>query len=128
MAFGFLSPILPVQEMLTTPHAEAAELPQPREWTPDALESLAREKADKYGVSQETFVRVMKCESMNFEHNGQSFIEANGPNGREDSWGVVQIHLPSHKVTKEQALDPEWALEWAAKQFSEGNASMWSCY
>lgn len=45
------------------------------------------------------------------------------------SFGIVQIHLPAHpSVTKAQALNPVWALEWAAEQWQAGHASAWSCY
>ena len=48
---------------------------------------------------------------------------------REDSWGLVQIHLPSHpEISKEQALQPRFAVEFMAKQFSKGKASQWSYY
>lgn len=54
-------------------------------------------------------------------HKGQ-------PNGRENSWGLAQIYLPAHQdVTREQALDPRFALQWMAKEFSKGNQHLWSC-
>jgi hypothetical protein len=45
------------------------------------------------------------------------------------SYGIVQIYLPAHPdITKEQALDPEWAIDWMARQFSYGNARLWTCW
>lgn len=74
------------------------------------------------------FLATLKCEG-DF-HNGQSYVKsATGPNGREDSWGVVQIHLPSHpEITKEQALNPFWSLNWMADQWLKGNKWKWSCW
>ena len=45
------------------------------------------------------------------------------------SFGIAQIHLPAHlNITKEQALDPYWAINWSVEQFKKGNARIWSCY
>jgi len=49
------------------------------------------------------------CESMFY--NIQSGIVHEGV--REPSYGLAQIHLPSHpKVSVEQALDPYFAVDW----------------
>jgi len=97
--------------------------------TPEQRESFARETAKKYGIDEYSFVATLSGESIRFTWNDQSLIKADGPNGREDSWGICQIHLPSHPtITKEQALDPAWCIEWSAKQFRDGNATMWTVY
>lgn len=95
---------------------------------PVTIEQRVLQMQEKYNLD-DSFVRTMQCESAGWL-NIQSMIPAvGGPNGREDSWGVAQIHLPSHpSITRAQALDPEFALEWSAKQFKAGNARMWSCY
>lgn len=92
------------------------------------IEALVRATETKYGLTDD-FYNTLKCESDGWQ-NVQSYIpHAAGPNGREDSWGVVQIHLPDHpEVTKEEALDPEWAVKWAAAQFAAGDAKIFSCY
>lgn len=69
-------------------------------------------------------MNTIKCESQ--YSNVQSRIVYKGV--REDSWGLVQIHLPSHPmVTKQQALDPEFAVNFMAEKFSNG-WTKWSCY
>lgn len=97
---------------------------------PSDTEELARQIALEEGIDVWAFVETMRGESLDFTHNGQSMIpKADGPNGYEDSWGICQIHRPSHPaVTREQALDPEWCLRWSAKKFKEGKASMWTEY
>lgn len=92
------------------------------------IEVLVRTAQAKYGLS-DTFYRTLKCESDGWQ-NVQSYIaHAGGPNGREDSWGVAQIHLPDHpEVTKTEAMDPLWAVDWAAEEFAGGNAHLFSCY
>lgn len=58
----------------------------------------------------------------------------NAPKGysagmREQSYGLVQIHLPAHpNISKEEATDPEFAVDFLAKNIAAGHASMWSCY
>jgi hypothetical protein len=58
--------------------------------------------------------RTIYCES------GYKIIQSNVvKNGvREDSWGLAQIHLPSHPtVSKEQTLDPEFAIKFMSDNF-----------
>lgn len=62
-----------------------------------------------------------------------TYHERNVPKGykvgdREQSFGLVQIHIPAHpSITKEQAKDPEFALEFLAKNLAAGKAGMWTC-
>lgn len=86
--------------------------------------------AERYGINEIKFTKTLECESANLTHNGQSYVVAiDGPNGREDSWGIAQIHLPSHpEITRDQALDPAFALDFAARRFAQGHASDWTCY
>jgi len=76
--------------------------------------------ADKYDVSSSTMTAVIKCES-SFNPN------AIGDGGT--SFGLAQIHLPAHPlVTREQANDPDFAIEFMAKEMSLGNSWKWTCY
>ncbi|PIX11561.1 MAG: hypothetical protein COZ74_13765 [Flavobacteriaceae bacterium CG_4_8_14_3_um_filter_31_8] len=79
---------------------------------------------------------IISCES-HWEYSIQSrhfYNKKNVPIGytvgmREESWGLVQIHLPAHpKISKEQAIDPDFAIDFLAKNLSRGKAKMWSCY
>ncbi len=80
--------------------------------------AIAAYDATKYGINTERFLATIKCESR-FKPNAVS---------KTRDFGIAQIHLVSHKVTKAQALDPIYSLDWAAKKFSEGHAKWWSCY
>ena len=83
------------------------------DWTPARIEKEIDEQAEKYGVSASEMKRVIKCESQ-----GSTTVQSHWrrPDGtREQSFGLVQIHLPAHKdVTKEEAQNPEFAIEWMA--------------
>lgn len=85
--------------------------------------------ADLHQVSYEEMYVTIECES-SFQTSEQSQVKVpTGPNGREDSWGIVQINLPWHpEITKEQALDPDFSINYMAKQFALGHQSWWSCY
>ena len=73
------------------------------------------EVAKEYKVSGYQMERTIECESR--FNNIQSTAYQNGV--REDSWGLAQIHLPSHpSVSREQAMDEEFAIEWMAKNFN----------
>lgn len=73
------------------------------------------------------FYQTMRCESAGWQNIQSMVIQKDGM--REDSWGVVQIHIPSHPhITKEMALDVRWAVDWAAQEFKRGNEWKWTCY
>lgn len=87
---------------------------------PDTVEGLIRHYAALYGAGPEEMLAVARCES-------GLRPDAIGDNGT--SFGIFQIHLPAHpSITKDQAVDPAWASEWAAKEFAKGNQWMWTCW
>lgn len=106
-----------------------------QEWNKKSLIEFATSEASKRGVNVNKFVKTLECEvkkengTGEWMYGAQSDVPANGPNGKEDSWGVAQIHLPSHPaITRSQAQDPAFAIPWAAQEFAEGRASKWSCW
>jgi len=93
---------------------------------PKTLEEKIDDYAGKYGVSAYQMSRIIQCESGG-KPIQSAIVTKNG--GREDSWGIVQIHLPSHPtITKEQALDTDFALDFLASNLSQGRISMWHGY
>lgn len=76
--------------------------------------------AEKHNVSASLMKKVIYCES---SYNPKAV----GDGGT--SFGLSQIHLPAHQeVTKEQAFNEDFAIEFMAKAFSQGQFRMWSCY
>jgi hypothetical protein len=48
---------------------------------------------------------------------------------REESYGLVQIHLPAHPtVSKEEAQDPTFSIVFLVEHIKAGKAKIWSCY
>lgn len=76
--------------------------------------------SDMYHVSSATMADIVACES-----NASTTIV--GDNG--DSFGLVQIDLKYHPdISKEQALDPDFSLNFLASKLSLGEGHLWSCF
>lgn len=87
---------------------------------PTDLKMLSDYYAEKYGVSKNVMRTVVQCES-------RWNTNAIGDNG--NSHGLVQIHLPSHPtILKVEATNPDFALNFLAKNLSQGKGAMWTCY
>lgn len=83
-------------------------------------EAYARYEAKVEGVNADHLVATLRCES----HFKAGAI---GDHGK--SYGLAQIHLPDHpKVTREQALDGYWAIDFTIQAFLDGDANLWSCW
>ncbi len=97
---------------------------------------LVRVKGEQYKVSVPLMEEIISCES-SWVVNAQSkhvYTKDRPREGvkkgqREQSFGLVMIHLPAHpNITKEQAINPEFAIDFLAKNLSLGKGSMWTCY
>jgi hypothetical protein len=78
---------------------------------------------------------IVGCESgyVSDVQSNHVYTATNAPRGytqgdREESYGLVQIHVPVHPVTIEQAVLPAFAIDFLAKNVAAGRASMWTCY
>lgn len=84
--------------------------------------------ASRYGIDADRFIKTAECES-HFVPQQSRIPHKGGPRGREDSWGVFQINLPAHlDVSRAQAMDPWFAIEWSAKEWAAGRQDQWTCY
>lgn len=102
---------------VTASSVEAPIAPAPKVQT---IDEIIISKSKEYGVSETTVRQVIKCES-----SGNPNAVGDGGN----SFGLVQIHLPSHPyVSKEEALNPEFAIDFLTKNLSQGKGRMWTCY
>lgn len=102
-----------------TPTPALAEIP-PVIYSASTSEDIITSYAIHYGIPSKPLIRTLQCES-------NLNPKAVGDHGT--SLGVAQIHLPAHPdISKAEALDPLFAIDWAARQFSLGHQKMWSCY
>lgn len=103
---------------------------------PPTPQEFAVQMADEYGLNTEHFLATIRCESGWDNVQSKHLQRQKLPKGyvsqgdplREQSFGVVQINLPSNDVTLEQALDPYWSVKFMAREWSKGKHRKWSCW
>lgn len=96
-------------------------------WTPERIQQEIEEQAAAYGRSARYMAAVIDCESMGSTtiQSGHTYGFTNIKKGiykgdREQSFGLAQIHLPDHPgVTREQAEDPAFAINFMAKNLGK---------
>jgi len=98
--------------------AEPIEIVNPTELT---IEGQIDYYSELYSVDKSIITKVIQCES-------RFNPLAHNPNG-EDSWGLVQINLDSHpEITKEQAINTNFSINYLAENISNGKGKMWSSF
>jgi hypothetical protein len=124
--------ILPIL-FLATSTATGTPIELPRQLSP---REIVQVKAVEYGVPAPLLEKIITCESQ-WQPTAQSrhiypFTDAKRgiyKGQRERSFGLVQISLPHHPdITKEQAISPEFAIDFLAKNVAKGRGGMWSCF
>lgn len=107
-------------------HANAPTVPKSELTSTTTIAAYVRQVQAVNGLGDD-FYDTLEYESAGWQ-NGQSTVKnPRGPNGREDSWGVCQIHLPDHPaITWEEAMDPTWCVPWSAHEFKKGRQWQWS--
>lgn len=102
---------------------------------------MARQLSDYYAelwdVNANVMWAVIKCENKELNPTQQSRHRYPYDNSRwgvkagerEKSFGLVQIHLPDNRnVSYSQATDPDFSLNFLAKNLAAGRGNMWTCY
>lgn len=104
------------------PQIEVIEVVEkPKYETKAEIAKYIWEQAEANGINPELFLRVANCES-------QLNPKAHGDKHIGNSYGLWQIHQPSHpEVTYEQATDVEWSTQYAVKLFKQ-RPTAWTCY
>lgn len=115
--------------LLSRPQKLIAEDVVPKElivYTKDELIQKVYHYAKIHNNNADKIIKTINCENREWDVKLQSRI-INSKGEREDSWGLSQIHLPSHPtITKEQAQDPDFAINFMAQHL--GRDVTWSCY
>jgi hypothetical protein len=132
------SPLAQVEEPnIPTPAQQPATKPyQARKWTATEAQpykEMLRTIATAKGLSEAKIREIEGVIGGDGKNaicpNGESgwYTKAIGDNGT--SFGLVQIHLPAHpNVTRAQAEDPEFALNFIVDAFLKGDEWMWTCW
>lgn len=93
----------------------------PPSYVPSVHQVIVRQSRI-YAVPEKTIEAIVSCES-----SGNPY--AHKLTKREDSWGLVQINLLAHpEITKEEAINPDFAVSYLASELSTNHGGMWSCY
>ncbi len=110
---------------LAAQQAQASEIHEPLN-SPE-LRELAVNIAQIHGIEDVwRFLAVAQCES-GFDTTIRSLNIL--PNGKqENSWGLYQINLDVHDVTRAQAKDPYFAITWAADHWNDARNLWYTCY
>lgn len=107
---------------VTTYASYAPGKPQNAPGTCESVKECITYYSKKYDVPVSVISTVAYCES---SYNPNAINSTS----REYSVGISQINLMAHThITEEQAKDIHFALDFMAKNISEGKGSMWSCY
>lgn len=84
----------------------------------DNIQALISNKAEEYSISSTTLFNLVKSEST---------LNPDAVGDKGCSVGLVQINLCAHpNVAKEDALDPEFALTYAAKAIASSTEYAWT--
>lgn len=96
---------------------------------PETIKEKILRYSLKYDVSPVELENIVKCETGATDVNKASTtIQSRyliGTPRRELSFGVSQIHVSAHGITKEQAYDVDYSLDFLAKHWSLGHKDMW---
>lgn len=80
--------------------------------------ALSDHYAAKYGVKGDFMWAIVMCESGG---------NPNAKNSHSSATGIAQILLSAHpNITREQALDPDFSLDWMANKLGHGGSSHWA--
>ena len=102
-----------------------------------SIDEMITKYAMEFGVSEKTMKDVMDCENVAHDPTLQSGLHYTKDHpewgvkkgDRELSFGLVQIHLPSHpSVSYEEATNSDYSIRFLARGLSEGRGSQWSCF
>lgn len=91
-----------------------------------SIKRYVQDQAVAKGVDPKIATAIVECES-HYIAKQSEHLDPDGPNGREDSWGIWQINLPGKKITREQAMSIIWSTEWSLNALNDG-FTKWTCY
>jgi hypothetical protein len=117
-----LSLTLEQNPVIPPPAAITLALPESEQW----IRTRVNHYAEKYGVAESTMNKIVQCES-GFDPKAKGDFSTTTQ--EYTSFGLVQINLPHNKnVTKEEAFNVEYALDFLASGLSQGRGSRWTCF
>ncbi len=112
-----------LEKLAAAQTAEAAEIHAP--FTLLDYSPTIRYWADYYNTPFVPLYKTLVCESGLVPSAKGDFVD-----GVPTSFGMAQFHNPAKDwgFSIQDSLNPDFAIKHAAKAFSEGQQSRWSCY
>jgi uncharacterized protein YifN (PemK superfamily) len=107
--------ILELQKIKAEPYT-----PRPKTWVKSEVIQMLAEKAIENNLSPKYVIALANCES-----SASTTIQSRAIQkyGREQSFGIFQIHTYAHKhITPEMAKDPIFNTNWAIEEIKKGKA------
>ena len=111
--------------LLLTPYQFSYTVPEPikEPIIEERIERTISETLDYYsdlrGLDKDLIRKIAFCESSLNE-------KAIGDQNR--AFGLFQIHISLHNVSKECALNADCSTDWATKQIAQGRGRLWTCW
>jgi hypothetical protein len=96
------------------------EIPKPKNWVKSEVIKMLAEKAIENDIQPKYLIALANCES-----SASTTIQSQAIQkyGREQSFGIFQIHTYVHKdITPEMAKDPIFNTDWAITEIKKGKA------
>lgn len=85
-----------------------------------------------YTAAEATLAGVSVAETLHIidnESHDNPLAKGDYVSGVPTSFGISQIHLIAHKdITKEQAYNAVFSIEYLVNQLKQGNGHIWSTY
>lgn len=120
-ASALLLLVTPINFGVNTVYASTLTVEAPK----PSLEALISDVSAEYGISSTTLYNLAYSES-------RLNPDPPGHNDGGRAAGIVQIHYDVWGFTREQVLDPEFSLRFAAEHIKKGDAWKWwtpmNCY
>lgn len=87
---------------------------------PPTIQAVIDKASDEYSVPVDTLISVLACESS---------LKQKVVGDKGTSFGIAQINLVFHpEISKEEALDAIFSINFLAREISKGRGSRWTCF
>ena len=114
---------------VTTSIAEVATIPEPPQPPAGSVEDIVRQAARKYGLDENNFVRIAKCESsLNPNVVNYSYFENGNPSGLfQHLSGYWPARATQYGYAGASVFDATANANVTAAMWAEGQSYLWEC-
>jgi len=125
--------IIPGSTVIYKAEAEAPQVQEVKLETKEQMVEYINKVAAENGLSAQRMIDIISCENITWEPTRQSGLVYKKDNPkwgvkkgeREQSYGLVQIHVVDHPVTVSQAKDAKFSIDYMAKLMKEQGTQPW---